>query len=125
MRTSAGCAGCGCSPTRWTTRRCVLALAADLELERTATIAAGSTIAGVGSTVSLVEALTAAPWWWVGVPVSLAGGVGVLRVRARTVGEVQLALDGVVGRVAAGDVPSGVISDVRARLLGGITRPQQ
>ncbi len=106
-------------------RRCILALAADLELERTATIAAGSTIAGVGSAVSLVEALTAVPWWWIGVPVSLAGGVGVLRVRARTVGEVELALDGVVARVAQGDVPAGVISDVRARLLGGITRPQQ
>lgn len=104
--------------------RCILALGADLQLERTATVAAGSTIAGVGSTVSLVEALGTTPWWWAGIPVSIAGGIGVLRVRASTVGEVELALAGVLERVATGDVPAGMISDVRARLLGGITRPQ-
>lgn len=105
--------------------RCVLALGADLGAERTATIAAGSSIAGVGSTVSLVEAVTSTPWLWAGVPLSLAAGVGVMRVRARTVPEVELVLEGVLERVAGGDVPAGVISEVRSRLLGGLTRQEQ
>ena len=106
--------------------RSVVALVADLELERTVAVAGGSTVAGAGSTVAVVEALSGAPWLWLGVPASLAAGVGVLRWRARGVPDVELALQGVLDRVAEVDgTGPGVLADVRDRLLSGLGRPRR
>jgi hypothetical protein len=101
-------------------RRCIVALGADLQLERTAALAGGSTVAGVGSLASVIEAFGTTPWLWLGVPASLAAGLGIVRVRAMTVPDVELALSGVLDRIEAGDAPAGVIEDVRQRLLSGL-----
>lgn len=106
-------------------RRSVVALVADLEVERTAAVAGGASVAGVGSTVSIVEVFAASPWLWLGVPASLAAGAGVLRWRARGVPDVELALQGVLDRVVALDLPSSVLSDVRDRLLSGRPRSRR
>jgi hypothetical protein len=105
--------------------RSVVALVADLEAERNAALAGGGSVAGVGSTVAVVEALTATPWLWVGVPASMAAGVGVLRWRAHGVPDVEAALQGVLDRVVALDVSPGVLADVRGRLLAGLSRPRR
>ncbi len=106
--------------------RSVVALVADLELERTVAVTGGSTVAGAGSTLSLIEVLSGAPWWWVGVPASVAAGFGVLRWRARGVPDVELELQGVLDRVADADGSApGVLADVRDRLLAGLGRPRR
>lgn len=106
-------------------RRSILALGADLQLERQLALYGGSGVAGVGSTVSVVEAFAMSPWWWAGVPASVATGFGIMRWRAAQVPDVEVALTGVADRVAAGDLPTGVIEDVRDRLLGGLMRPRK
>jgi hypothetical protein len=106
--------------------RSVVALVADLELERTVAVTGGSSVAGAGSTVAVVEALSSTPWWWLGVPASCAAGLGVLRWRARGVPDVELALQGVLDRVAETDgTGPGVLADVRDRLLAGLGRPRR
>lgn len=102
--------------------RCVVALIADLEVERTVAVVGGSSVAGVGSSVSVIEATTATPWWWLGVPASLALGLGLLRARARAVPDVETELQGVLDRVVAGELPTGVLGEARARLMGGLGR---
>lgn len=102
--------------------RSVVALVADLEVERTVAVVGGSSVAGVGSSVSVIEALGSTPWWWLGVPASVVAGLGLLRARARGVPDVETELQGVLDRVVAGDVPSGVLQDVRGRLFGGTGR---
>ena len=98
--------------------RSVVALVA----ERTVAVVGGSSVAGVGSSVSVIEALGSTPWWWLGVPASVVAGLGLLRARARGVPDVETELQGVLDRVVAGDVPSGVLQDVRGRLFGGTGR---
>jgi hypothetical protein len=105
--------------------RSVVALVADLELERTAAVAGGSSVAGAGSAVAMVEALGGAPWLWLGVPASVAAGVGVLRWRAHGVPDVEAALQGVLDRAVASELPNGMLSDVRERLLAGWSRPRR
>ena len=98
--------------------RCVVALVADLEVERTVAIVGGSSVAGVGSAVSVVQAVTTWPLWWAGVPASLAAGVGLLRLRVRSVPDTEVSLQGVLDRVSVAEEPVGVLGDVRERLLG-------
>lgn len=105
--------------------RSVVALVADLEVERTAAVAGGSSLAGVGSTVAAVEALTGTPLLWLGVPASVAAGLGVLRWRAHGLPDVEAALQGVLDRLVALDAPTGVLADVRERLLTGLVRPRR
>ncbi len=105
--------------------RSVVALVADLEMDRALAVTGGSSVAGVGSTVAAVEALSGTPWLWLGVPASVAAGAGVLRWRARGVPDVELALQGVLDRVVALDVPPSVLADVRERLLSTRTRPRR
>jgi hypothetical protein len=106
-------------------QRSVVALVADLDLERTLAVTGGSSVAGVGSTVAAVEALSVTPWLWLGVPASVAAGVGVLRWRARSVPDVEAALQGVLDRVIALDTSPGVLADVRERLLAGLSRQRR
>lgn len=97
---------------------CVVALVADLEVERTVALVGGSSVAGVGSAVSVVQAVTTWPLWWAGVPASVAAGVGLLRLRVRTVPDTEVSLQGVLDRVSVAEEPVGVLGDVRERLLG-------
>lgn len=106
-------------------RRSILALGADLQTERQLALYGGSSVAGAGATLSVVQTFAMSPWWWAGVPASVAGGYGIMRWRASKVPDVEVALNGVADRVAAGDMPTGVIEDVRDRLLGGLMRPQR
>ena len=96
--------------------RSLVVLAADLGTERTATLAGGASVTAAGSTVSIAGMLLGTGWTWIGVPVSAALGVGVLRTRAHGLPSVELSLDGVLDRIAAGDQPGGVLDDVRSRL---------
>lgn len=105
--------------------RSVVALVADLEVERAATITAGSSVAGVGATVSVLEVASGTGWWWLGVPASAAAGLGMLRWRAHGVPDVETALQGVLDRVAAPEDTTGRLSDVRERLLAGFARPRR
>ncbi len=106
--------------------RCVAALVADLEAEQSVALAGGSTIAGVGTTASAIEALgPAAAWWWLGVPVSAVAGLGMMRWRAHGLPDVRSELDGVLERILVEDAVPGVLGDVRERLLGGLTRPRR
>ena len=102
--------------------RSLVVLSADLGVERTAVLAGGSTVAAVGSTASVVEMFLWTGWTWIGVPVSAALGLGVFRARVHGLPDVELSLDGVLDRIAAGDEPGGVLGEVRERLLTGIVR---
>lgn len=95
----------------------LVALIADLRVERTVTLAGGATLAGVGSAASGVLAVAGTTWLWLGVPASFAAGAGVLAGRASQMSDVQSALDGVLDRIAAGDAPAGV-----SGLLGDVGR---
>lgn len=99
-------------------RRCVVALVADLRVERALALAGGGTVAGVGASLSAVAASSGPGWLWLGVPASAAAGVGVMAARAGGLGDVGTSLTGALDRVAAGDVPTGVLSGVGRRLLG-------
>lgn len=96
--------------------RSVVALVADLEGERTVAVAGGASAAGAGSAFSVVEAVSSSPWWWAGVPASVAAGLGVVRWRARSVPDVELALQGVLDRVVDQDPSPGRLSGVTDRL---------
>jgi hypothetical protein len=69
--------------------------------------------------------LSGTGWLWLGVPASVAAGAGLVRWRAHGVPDVESALQGVLDRVVALDVPAGVLTDVRERLLAGITRTRR
>ncbi len=105
--------------------RSLIVLSADLTVERTAVLAGGSTVAAAGSTSSVAAALAGVPWLWIGVPASAAVGLGAFRLRAHGLPDVQLSLDGVLDRVAAGDSPAGMLDDVRSRLRSGIARTRR
>jgi len=102
-------------------RRSIVALVADLRVERTVALAGGTSVAGLGSAASSLLALGGAEWLWLGVPASAAAGVGILAARASGLPDVQVALDGVLDRLAAGDAPGGALAEVRRRLVGSTT----
>ncbi len=105
--------------------RSLVVLSADLGVERAAVLAGGSTVAVAGSTSSVAAVLAGVPWVWIGIPASAAVGLGAFRVRAHGLPDVQLSLDGALDRIAAGDLPGGVIDDVRSRLLSGLNRSRR
>ncbi len=100
-----------------------IALVGDLSTNRNATVAAGSSIAGAGSVLSVAGALSETGILWLGVPASIAAGLGVLRWRAAGLDDVRSELDGVLRRVVADDVEPGVITEVRDRLRSQWSRP--
>jgi hypothetical protein len=102
-------------------RQCLVALVADLHVERNVALAGGTGVAGVGTTLSVVQALSWSPWVWVGVPASMAAGAGIMVARSSGLTDVETALIGALDRVAARETPNGVLSDVGRRLLGAAT----
>ena len=105
--------------------RTMLVLRADLQLQRDLTVASGAGVAGVGSSVAMIEALTFSPWLWLGVPASLAAGTGILVTRAHGVPDVEASMDGVVDRVATGDVPPSVLGGVTDRVMRNMGRSRR
>lgn len=105
--------------------RSLVVLAADLGVERAAVLAGGSSVAAAGSAASVAAGLSWVPWLWVGVPASAALGLGVFRARVHGLPDVELSLDGVLDRIAAGDLPGGVLDDVRSRLRTGLGRSRR
>jgi hypothetical protein len=101
--------------------RSVVALVADLRVQRAVALAGGTGVAGLGSAASSLFALGGTEWLWLGVPASAAAGVGILAARAAGLPDVQVALDGVLDRLAAGDVPTRGLTDVRRRLVESTT----
>lgn len=101
--------------------RSAVALVADLRVERTVALAGASSVAGLGSAASSVFALGGPGWLWLGVPASAAAGVGILAARAAGLPDVQVALDGVLDRLEAGDLPNRGLADVRRRLVDSTT----
>jgi hypothetical protein len=101
--------------------RCLVVVDADLELERSLTLAAGTGVAGVGSSVAVVEALVWTPWLWLGVPASIAAGTGLLVARAHGVPDVEASLEGLLDRVEAGGLPSSVLGEVTDRVVRSVT----
>ncbi len=105
--------------------RSLVVLSADLGVERTAVLAGGSTVAVAGSTSSVAAVLAGVPWVWIGIPASAAVGLGAFRVRAHGLPDVRMSLDGVLDRIAAGDLPGGVLDDVRSRLRSGLSKSRR
>lgn len=108
--------------------RSVVALVADLSAERGAAVLGGSAVAGVGSVAAVgfevgVDALQV--WPLLGIPVSVAAGYGVVRLRAATVPDVEVALQGVLDRVVRPDPVPTRLTEVRDRLLGGLERARR
>jgi len=101
----------------------VLALIVDLEPQRKLTLAGGGSVAGAGITASAVEASLVTPWIWLGVPASVAAGYGILRARARTLPDIETALNGALDRIAAADLPPSALGGVRDQLTSrGLSR---
>lgn len=100
-----------------------VALIGDLSTDRAAVAAAGASIAGLGSVLCVAGAFAETGLLWLGVPVSIAAGLGVLRMRVASLAGVRGTLDGVLGRVVAADDEPGVITEVRDRLRSQRSRP--
>lgn len=103
--------------------RSAIVLIGDLSTDRAATAAAGASIAGLGSALSVAGAIAETGLLWLGVPVSIAAGLGVLRMRVASLAGVRGTLDGVLGRVVADDAEPGVVAEVRNRLWSQWSRP--
>lgn len=96
----------------------VLAFVVDLEGQRTATLAGGSTLAGGGSTAAVLgQVAVGTHWLWLGIPGSAAAGYGILRARARGLGSVETELQGALDRIAAADLPPNAFAGVRDRVV--------
>jgi hypothetical protein len=104
--------------------RSVVALVADLSAERAGVVVGGSALAGLGTIGSAALELTDGRdvWPLLGIPASVAAGYGVVRLRSRTVPGVELALQGVLDRVADPDPVPHRLTEVRDRVLGGLDR---
>ncbi|CAN5656238.1 hypothetical protein BH10ACT3_BH10ACT3_09510 [soil metagenome] len=105
--------------------RSMVVIVADMQLERTLAVASGSGVAGVGSAVAVAEVVAWSPWFWLGIPASLAAGAGLLLARAHGVPDVEASIEGVLDRVAAGDLPPSVLSGVTERVLRNFGRSQR
>lgn len=98
--------------------RAVLALVADLERQRRQTVVAGGSVAAGGTAAASTAALIATPYWWLAVPGSVAAGAGLLRARARGLGDVQTSLDGFADWIASEQPVPTVLGAVGPSLVG-------
>ncbi len=98
--------------------RTIVAMVVDLQASRTFAEVGGSFVAGSGTLMSAVSALSWAPWAWLGVPASAAAGAGVLATRRAWTRGIDLEMEGLLDRIEAGDPPPTVIGGITERLIG-------
>ena len=98
--------------------RTIVAVVVDLQASRTFAEVGGTFVAGSGTLMSVVSALSWAPWAWLGVPASAAAGAGVLATRRAWTRGIDTEIEGLLDRVEAGEEPPTVISGLTERLMG-------
>ena len=97
--------------------RTLVALVVDTHTSRAVAAAGGVTVAATGVVTAGVSAVSWAPWAWLGLPVAVAGGVGVMAARKGYLADVDADLEGLLDALATGNEPSSVFDDVAARVL--------
>ncbi|MFZ4517476.1 MAG: hypothetical protein ACOYOP_03755 [Microthrixaceae bacterium] len=97
--------------------RTLVALVVDTRTSRAVAAAGGVTVAATGVVTAGVSAVSWAPWAWLGLPVAVAGGVGVMAARKGYLADVDADLEGLLDALASGGEPTSVLDDVAARLL--------
>ncbi len=96
--------------------RSLVALSVDTSASRSTAAAGGVTVAASGVVTAGVAAVEWAPWAWVGVPVAVAGGVGVAAARRGYLADVDQDLESVLDELVAGRRPVSLVDAVAARL---------
>lgn len=102
--------------------RVIVAMIADLEMQRTAALFGGGSVATVGIGASAIEAALVTPWLWLGVPASAAVGLGIMVGRSRSLGNVAVAMEGVLESIAGVEPKQGLLGGVGVRMLRNVTR---
>jgi hypothetical protein len=97
----------------------IVALVVDLEASRSFAEMGAGVIAGGGTLMSVIPAVGGIWQALLGIPVSMAMGVGVLVTRRTWTGGIDLAMEGLLDRVEAGDPPPTVIGGLTGRLRSG------
>lgn len=94
----------------------VIAVVVDLESSRSFAEMGGALVAGGGSLLSVIPAIGGPYWALLGVPASGAMGIGVLAARKVWTGGIDVALEGLLDRVEAGEPPPSVIGGIAERI---------
>jgi hypothetical protein len=105
--------------------RTLLAVVVDLQASRTAVEVGGASVGGAGVVASATTALASTPWLWLGVPASVAAGLGVMATRRAWTRGIDDELEGLLDKVAAGRPPEAVLGELTGRLLGDLGRRGQ
>ncbi len=79
-------------------------------------------MAATGVVTAGVAAVEWVPWAWVGVPVALAGGAGVVAARRAYLADVDEDLEAVLDDLSAGRRPVTLVDSVTARFVGATDR---
>jgi hypothetical protein len=102
--------------------RTLVGLVVDVSRSRDAAAAGGVTVAATGIMTAGAAAVTWVPWAWLGVPVAVAGGVGVMAARKGYVADVDDELEAVLDLVSGGDAPPSTFDGLASRLLRSSSR---
>ncbi|MFV0318008.1 MAG: hypothetical protein ACK5O2_13740 [Microthrixaceae bacterium] len=94
----------------------VLALVVDLEASRSFAEMGGALVAGGGSVLSVIPAFGVGPWTLLGIPVSAGMGAGVMLTRKAWTGGIDVALEGLLDLIEAGQAPPSVIGGIAGRI---------
>lgn len=97
----------------------IVALVVDLEASRSFAAMGAGVIAGGGTLMSVIPAVGGIWQALLGIPASLAMGAGVLVTRRTWTGGIDLAMEGLLDRVEAGESPPTVIGGLTGRLRSG------
>ncbi len=102
--------------------RCLVVLSVDTTASRVTAAAGATTVAATGVVTAGVAAVEWIPWAWVGVPVALAGGVGVAAARRAYLADVDEDLEAVLDDLVAGGRPVTLVDSVTSRVAGATDR---
>lgn len=102
--------------------RCLVVLSVDTSASRLTATAGATTVAATGVVTAGVAAVEWVPWAWVGVPVALAGGAGVVAARRAYLADVDEDLEAVLDDLSAGRRPVTLVDSVTARFVGATDR---
>ncbi len=102
--------------------RSLVVLRVDTSASRITAAAGGATVAGSGALTSAVAAVDWTAWAWLGVPVAVAGGVGVAAARRAYLADVDEDLESVLDGLASGGAPTSLLESVAARFVASAAR---